>query len=233
IVVAPLTAQSGAVRAQWDSVYKRLVDRGFSPKPVLEGIGTAAGEAYAWAIENPDRVACIYGENPALRSLMVKWPPPDPGEVLAKGGVPLIHACGSLDPWLESQTRAAESRYKSLGGRMTVVVDEGRGHEPASPRNPGPVVELILAQQNQAPAQTSLKARDYHFDKRITREVLENYLSRAIAMEGLLNGRGDLGDNIRMLKHVGAKFIGRALCLWAREGELVRNLERARQQVRR
>jgi hypothetical protein len=73
--------------------------------------------------------------------------------------------------------------------------------------------------------------RNYQFDGTISREVLENYLSRSISMEGLLNGRGDLDDNIRMLKETGAKFIGRALCMWGREGELLRNLERAKQQV--
>src|SRR5437660_264500 len=36
-------------------------------------------------------------------------------------------------------------------------------------------------------------------------------------MEGLLTGRGDLDDNIRMLKHTGAKFIGRSLCLLGNE----------------
>ncbi len=50
-------------------------------------------------------------------------------------------------------------------------------------------------------------------------------------MEGLLNGRGDLNDNVRMLKAVGAKFIGRSLCLWAGEANLLRNLERARQEL--
>jgi hypothetical protein len=75
--------------------------------------------------------------------------------------------------------------------------------------------------------------RDYHFDRTISRAVLENYLSRAISMEGLLNGRGDLDDNIRMLKSIGAKFIGRSLCLWGGEANLLRNLERARQQLPR
>ncbi|MBN2476322.1 MAG: hypothetical protein JXB62_17040 [Pirellulales bacterium] len=70
----------------------------------------------------------------------------------------------------------------------------------------------------------------YQFDATISREVLENYLSRAITMEGLLNGRGNLEDNIRMLKSIGAKFIGRSLCLWAGEANLLQNLERARQQ---
>jgi hypothetical protein len=52
------------------------------------------------------------------------------------------------------------------------------------------------------------KTIDYNFDKTMSREVLENYLSRSISMEGMFNGRGDLADNIRMLKTTGAKFIG-------------------------
>jgi hypothetical protein len=75
------------------------------------------------------------------------------------------------------------------------------------------------------------KPRDYHFDKTISREVLENYLSRSITMEGLLNGRGDLDDNVRMLKSTGAKYIGRSLCLWGGEDQLLTNLQRAREQV--
>ena len=63
-------------------------------------------------------------------------------------------------------------------------------------------------------------ARDYQFDGTISRAVLENYLSRSISMEGLLNGRGDLDDNIRMFKTTGAKFIGRSLCLWGGEADL-------------
>jgi len=50
-------------------------------------------------------------------------------------------------------------------------------------------------------------------------------------MEGLLNGRGDLADNIRMLKSTGAKFIGRSICLWGGEASLLANFERARLQV--
>lgn len=80
------------------------------------------------------------------------------------------------------------------------------------------------------PETTSLASK-WQFDRTISREVLENYLARAITMEGLLNGRGDLQDNIRMLKATGAKFIGRSLCLWGGEGNLLQNLERARTQA--
>ena len=74
-------------------------------------------------------------------------------------------------------------------------------------------------------------SRDYKFDGTVSRRVLENYLSRAITMEGLLNGRGDLADNIRMLKSMGAKYIGRALCLWGAEGDFLQNIERAREAI--
>ena len=73
--------------------------------------------------------------------------------------------------------------------------------------------------------------RNYHFDKTMTREVLENYLSRSISMEGVFNGRGDLDDNIRMIKSIGAKYIGRSLCLWNGEANFMGNIERAKQQV--
>ncbi|WP_188554975.1 hypothetical protein [Edaphobacter dinghuensis] len=76
-----------------------------------------------------------------------------------------------------------------------------------------------------------LPRRNYDFHKTISREVLDNYLSRSISMEGLLNGRGDLADNIRMLTHIGAKYIGRSICLWGSEANLLNNLERARQQL--
>jgi hypothetical protein len=148
IVVAPLLAQSGAVREQWDAVYKLMTEHGFSKKPVMHGTGSAAGEAYAWAIENPDKVGTVYGENPVLRSLMSKKPPLENLASLAKAGVPLIHVCGSLDPWLETQTRVVEKRYKELGGQITVIINEGAGHYPLSPKDPHAVVDLIIGRAN-------------------------------------------------------------------------------------
>ena len=82
-----------------------------------------------------------------------------------------------------------------------------------------------------AETQPATRPGGYQFDGTISREVLENYLSRSISVEGLLNGRGDLDDNIRMLKSIGAKYIGRSLCLWGGESNFLANLERARQQV--
>ncbi|MDR3093455.1 MAG: hypothetical protein LBU62_02285 [Bacteroidales bacterium] len=63
--------------------------------------------------------------------------------------------------------------------------------------------------------------RSYQFsDGVIPRNVLQSYLSRAITQLGFL-GEGktltDWDDNARMVRNVGAKFIGRAIACWAAE----------------
>jgi pimeloyl-ACP methyl ester carboxylesterase len=145
IVTGPVpTDTNGPVLQQWNAVYKYLVDHGFSKKPVMEGAGGAAGDGYAWAIANPDKVSCIYGENPVLRSNMSKAQPLENLAGLAKAGVPLLHVCGSLDPSFKSQTQVAEKRYKDLGGNITVIVKEGEGHYPLVPKDRQPVVDFIV-----------------------------------------------------------------------------------------
>ena len=67
---------------------------------------------------------------------MTKSPPIDNLAPLAKAGVPILHDCGSLDPWLNDQTRVVEKRYKELGGQITVIVREGEGHFPLAPKDP-------------------------------------------------------------------------------------------------
>lgn len=100
---------------------------------------------------------------------------------------------------------------------MAQALADGPGHEQPSSQMPSSRIASHL--------------RKYHFKKTISREVLDNYLSRSISVEGLLNGRGVLEDNIRMLKSIGAKYIGRSLCLWGREANLLSNLKRAKKQM--
>lgn len=64
--------------------------------------------------------------------------------------------------------------------------------------------------------------RNYKFDGAIPRDVLENYLSRAITMQDLCTGVGNVDDNIRMLTNVGAKFIGRAIYMWGGEQRIAK-----------
>ncbi len=62
--------------------------------------------------------------------------------------------------------------------------------------------------------------RDYRFDGSISRPVLENYLSRSITMTELYRSPGNLDDDIRMLRNIGAKFAGRTIYVWGRESRL-------------
>ncbi len=146
-IVLPPIDGPGAVQKQWDEVYRRMVDNGFAKKVVMEGTGAKAGESYAWAIANPEKVSVIYARNPLMRSLMSKTPPIDNLAPLAKAGVPILHDCGSLDPWLNDNTRVVEKRYKELGGTITVLVAEGEGHFPVPRKDPKPVVDFILSNQ--------------------------------------------------------------------------------------
>jgi hypothetical protein len=68
---------------------------------------------------------------------------------------------------------------------------------------------VVAAKAPSVPATS--QPRDYHFDKTISRAVLENFLSRSISMEGVFNGHGDLDDNIRMIKSIGAKYRAQSL----------------------
>jgi len=101
----------------------------------------------------------------------------------------------------------------SLAASLLVLIDEPRS--------------LSLGSS----AHASATIRDYSFDRTISRTVLDNFLSRSITMQSLFVGGGDLGDDLRMLTNIGAKFIGRSLCFWGGEAGLPANLEKAKQQV--
>jgi hypothetical protein len=146
IVTGPVPYNAdGPSLKSWNAVYDLLTGHGFSKKPVLEGAGGAAGEAYAWAIANPDHVSCIYAENPVLRCTMTTSQPLDNLAALAKAAVLVLHVCGSLDPMYASQTLEAQKRYKQLSGSMTVIVQEGQGHYPTAPKAPRPVIDFIVS----------------------------------------------------------------------------------------
>jgi len=146
IITGPVSYnRDGPVVAHWNAVYKHLVDHGFSSKPVMEGTGRAAGDAYAWAIENGEKVSCIYAENPVLRSSMSKASPLENLAPLAKAGIPLLIVSGSADPAFGSQTEVIQARYKELGGAVKVIVREGEGHYPLGPADTKPVTDFIAA----------------------------------------------------------------------------------------
>ena len=141
IVTGPVGVSFGV--KDWDTAYEYLAGHGFSKKPAMEGAGGGAGEVYAWAIENPDKVSCVYAENPRMHSALAKTQPLDNLAPLAKANVPLLHVCGSLDPWFKDNTLEVEKRYKKLGGKIQVIVKKGEGHYPLAPEDAAPVVDFI------------------------------------------------------------------------------------------
>ncbi len=70
--VANLFGAPSAV-AHWSAFYEYLTgEHGFAPKVALEGMSRGGLIIYNWAKANPDKVSCIYGDNPVcdIRS----WP---------------------------------------------------------------------------------------------------------------------------------------------------------------
>jgi pimeloyl-ACP methyl ester carboxylesterase len=59
--------------AHWDVFYRDLTQKyGLSKKTVLEGLSRGGLYIYNWAAANPDKVACLYGDNPVCD--FKSWP---------------------------------------------------------------------------------------------------------------------------------------------------------------
>lgn len=56
-------------------------------------------------------------------------------------------------------------------------------------------------------------SKNYQFDGQLSKEVLENYLSRSVTAQGLHESE-TLTDDLRVIKKLGIKFLGRASGLW-------------------
>jgi lysophospholipase L1-like esterase len=69
--VADLFGNEEAV-GRWNRFYSMVTAGGLSDKVVLEGMSRGGLIIYNWAAENPDKVACIYADNPVLD--IKSWP---------------------------------------------------------------------------------------------------------------------------------------------------------------
>ncbi|MFO0865971.1 MAG: alpha/beta fold hydrolase [Gemmataceae bacterium] len=88
------------------------------------------------------------------QALEYKLNPVDNLEGMAKARVPLFHVCGDADEVvpIEENTRLLETRYRKLGGPITVIAKPGIGHHPHSLENPGPIVAFVLKHTIGGPA---------------------------------------------------------------------------------
>lgn len=59
--------------AHWEALYTFLTEKqGLSRKPALEGLSRGGLYVYNWAAAHPERVSCIYGDNPVCD--FKSWP---------------------------------------------------------------------------------------------------------------------------------------------------------------
>ena len=56
----------------WNKFYQLMRNAGLAKKVVLEGMSRGGVYVYNWAAENPEKVACVYGDNPVLD--LKSWP---------------------------------------------------------------------------------------------------------------------------------------------------------------
>jgi len=83
-------------------------------------------------------------------------------------------------------------------------------------------------QTDVAETSSTERSHDYHFEGTISREVLENYLDRSVTMAYfLVTGKPEgnreylyRDDDVRLIRNIGAKFIGRAIYRWCGESRL-------------
>lgn len=69
--VAELFGNPEAIRI-WNGFYAYLRKMGFARKAVLEGMSRGGVYVYNWAAANPEKVACVYADNPVLD--LKSWP---------------------------------------------------------------------------------------------------------------------------------------------------------------
>ena len=88
------------------------------------------------------------------------------------------------------------------------------------------LLSLSFPQANATKNPSLKRSEKFSFDGSISRKVLENYLDRSITLGYFLVPEKPEGyefpyreDDIRMIKNMGAKFIGRAIYRWGEESK--------------
>ncbi len=158
----------------WGEFYNLLTNADLSKKSTMEGMSRGAMYSFCWAAANPDKVSCIYVDNPLLDCRYLadrngdldemtenfiqaynlktkadirtfKGSPTDKIKEIVKGKYPILILCADQDEAVPpSQTIEFERKIKQAGGGITVMMKHGFKHHPHSLSNPAPIVDFIL-----------------------------------------------------------------------------------------
>lgn len=178
VVYYDLTHEYGcpkSIRTGTDFYNNMVSQYGLSPKVTLEGLSRGGYYALQWGIANPEKIACMYLDNPVCD--MFSWPgrkrekhwkdflkrweledatpetfkdnPINHLQALANLNVPILAVCGDSDkvvPFAENMKPIRET-YLKLGGSVELIIKPGANHHPHSLENPEPIVDFILRHQ--------------------------------------------------------------------------------------
>lgn len=179
IVFYDMTNQYGCPKSvkSGTAFYNHMVSMyGLSPKVTLEGLSRGGYYALQWAVANPDKVACLYLDNPVCD--MFSWPGKErekqwneflgkwgleadvtPGQfdgnpinrlqALAVHDVPILAVCGDSDktvPFADNM-KLLRDAYVKLGSPVELIIKKGADHHPHGLENPEPIVDFIRRNQ--------------------------------------------------------------------------------------
>jgi alpha-beta hydrolase superfamily lysophospholipase len=141
--------------AQFTLFYEEMVRRGFDRRPVLLGQSRGGLMMLSWAFRNPQKVRAFVGIYPVCN--LLDWPMKNKAVTLADYGlseeelrrdvarynpldnlkplldhkVPMFVIHGDSDKTVpyDENTRLLKERYEAGGGKITVKVIPGKGHE--------------------------------------------------------------------------------------------------------
>jgi len=139
-------SRGGLYCYNWASANPDKVSCIYGDAPVCDfkswpgGKGKGKGDPKNWGL-----VLKLWGFKNEAEALAYQGNPVDSLAPLAKAGVPLLHVFGDADdvvPW-EENTGLIESRYKALGGSITMIRKPGIGHHPHGLEDSTPIVEFI------------------------------------------------------------------------------------------
>ena len=95
-------------------------------KAAFIGMSKGGVNEINWGVVNPDKVACIYADNPGVYE-------EDFAKIrVVKHDVPILEVGGTEDGLLRPNALAIEDIYHRSGGQITVVIKEGHAHHPHS-----------------------------------------------------------------------------------------------------
>lgn len=131
----------------WNDFYRSLQRMGFAKKAVMEGMSRGGVYVYNWAAANPDKVACVYADNPVLD--LKSWPG-------GKGTGP-----GSKDSWaafLKDYGYANDAESEGFkGSPIDQIADIVKGKYPML-HVCGDMDEVVPMAENSLPFAEKIKA---------------------------------------------------------------------------